>query len=430
MRKNKKIPLYVKILAGMLLGIIVGIIGVLLGLKNIYSDWIAPFGKIFMSLLKLIAIPLIFVSLIKGVAGLKDISQLSKLGIKTLSFYIVSTVIAISFGLVLVNLIQPGSSFPKEMQEQLVMQQQEAIQQKQEIVKEKKEEGPLRFIENLVPDNFFKAASSNRNMLQVIFFALLFGIAIILLPEEKTKTVRNFFDELNDVILKIIDIIMKFAPYGVFALMAAIITDIAGDDIANTIPIFKALGLYSLTVIIGLLFMIFVIYPIFLKLFTKRKYLDFYKAILPAQLMAFSTSSSSATLPVTMECAEKNLGIDEKISSFVLPVGATVNMDGTSLYQAVAAVFIAQVFGMDLSFGQQLTIVVTATLASIGSAGVPGAGIVMLIIVLEAIGVPSSGIAFIFAVDRFLDMLRTVVNITGDSTINAIMAESNNDKTN
>jgi Na+/H+-dicarboxylate symporter len=425
MNKKKKIPLYIKILAGMLLGVVVGIIGVLLGLKNIYSDWIAPFGKIFMNLLKLIAIPLIFVSLIKGVAGLKDISQLSKLGIKTLSFYIVSTVIAISFGLVLVNIIQPGTSFPKDMQEQLISQQKETIEKKQEIVKEKKEEGPLRFLVNLVPQNIVKASSNNRNMLQVIFFAILFGIAIILLPEEKTKTVRNFFDELNDVILKIIDLIMKFAPIGVFALMAAIITDIAGDDIANTIPIFKALGLYSLTVIIGLLAMIFVIYPIFLKIFTKRKYLDFYKAILPAQLMAFSTSSSSATLPVTMECADKNLKIDEKVSSFVLPVGATVNMDGTSLYQAVAAVFIAQVFGMDLSIGQQLTIVVTATLASIGSAGVPGAGIVMLIIVLEAIGVPSSGIAFIFAVDRFLDMLRTVVNITGDSTINAIMADGN-----
>ncbi len=428
MNKKKQIPLYIKILAGMLLGVIIGIIGVLLGLKNVYSDWISPFGKIFMNLLKLIAIPLIFVSLIKGVAGLKDISQLSKLGIKTLSFYIISTVIAISFGLLLVNLIQPGTSFPKNMQEQLISQQEKTIEQKQEIVKEKKEEGPLRFLVNLVPSNIIKATSNNRNMLQVIFFAILFGVAIILLPEEKTKTVRNFFDELNSVILKIIDLIMKFAPYGVFALMAAIITDIAGDDITNTIPIFKALGLYSLTVIIGLLTMIFVIYPIFLKIFTKRKYLDFYKAILPAQLMAFSTSSSSATLPVTMECAEKNLGIDEKVSSFVLPVGATVNMDGTSLYQAVAAVFIAQVFGMDLSFGQQITIVLTATLASIGSAGVPGAGIVMLIIVLEAIGVPSSGIAFIFAVDRFLDMLRTVVNITGDSTINAIMAENNKPK--
>ena len=424
MKKRKQIPLYIKILAGMLLGVVVGIVGVLLGLRDVYSDWIAPFGTIFMNLLKLIAIPLIFVSLIKGVAGLKDISQLSKLGIRTLSFYIVSTVIAISFGLVLVNVIQPGTSFPKEMQEQLVAQQQETVEKKQEIAKDKKEAGPLQFIVNIVPDNFFKAASSNRNMLQVIFFAVIFGIAIILLPEDKTKTVRNFFDELNDVILKVIDIIMKFAPYGVFALMAAIITDIAGDNIGNTIHIFKALGLYSLTVVIGLLLMIFVIYPIILKIFTKRKYLDFYRAILPAQLMAFSTSSSSATLPVTMECAEKNLGIDEKISSFVLPVGATVNMDGTSLYQAVAAVFIAQVFGMDLSFGQQLTIVLTATLASIGSAGVPGAGIVMLIIVLESIGVPSSGIAFIFAVDRFLDMLRTVVNVTGDSTINAIMAET------
>ena len=422
----KKLPLYAQILTGMLLGVIIGIIGVLFGLKNIYSDWISPFGKIFMNLLKLIAIPLIFVSLIKGVSGLKDISQLSKLGIRTLSFYILSTIIAISLGLILVNIIKPGTSFPQELQQELIIQQQENISSKQEIVKQKEAEGPLQFIVDMVPDNFFSAASNNRNMLQVIFFAVLFGISIIMLPEEKTKTVRNFFDELNDVILKLIDLIMKFAPFGVFALMASIITDIAGNDIENTIPVFTALGLYSLTVITGLLLMIFGIYPVFLKIFTKRKYIDFYKAILPAQLMAFSTSSSSATLPVTMECAEKNLGIDEKISSFVLPVGATVNMDGTSLYQAIATVFIAQVFGMDLSFTQQIIIVLTATLASIGSAGVPGAGIVMLIIVLESVGVPGSGIAFIFAVDRFLDMLRTVVNITGDSTINAIMAETKN----
>jgi Na+/H+-dicarboxylate symporter len=420
---KKSIPLYLKILLGMGLGIIVGIIGVKFGLKNLFSDWVEPFGKIFMNLLKLIAIPLIFVSLIKGVSGLKDISQLSKLGLRTLSFYITSTIIAISFGLILVNIIQPGTSFPKSMQENLIAQQEKTIEENQEIVNKKQDEGPLQFLIDIVPDNFFNAASSNRNMLQVIFFALIFGISIILLPEEKTKTVRNFFDELNDVILKMIDLIMKFAPYGVFALMAAIITEIAGDNISNTIPIFKALGLYSITVIVGLLFMIFIIYPIFLKIFTKRKYLNFYKAILPAQLMAFSTSSSSATLPVTMECAEKNLKIDERVSSFVLPVGATINMDGTSLYQAIAAVFIAQVFGFDLTFGQQIIIVLTATLASIGSAGVPGAGIVMLIIVLEAIGVPSTGIAFIFAVDRFLDMLRTVVNITGDSTINAIMYE-------
>lgn len=427
MSKIKAIPLYVKILAGMLLGVIVGIIGVFFGLKDIYSNWIAPFGTIFMNLLKLIAIPLIFVSLIKGIAGLKDISRLSKMGLKTLSMYIISTVIAISFGLILVNLIQPGGAFPKELQKKLLSQEKEIVEEKQDFVLEKKEEGPLRFLEDIIPDNFFSAASDNSKMLQVIFFALIFAISIILLPEDKTKTVRNFFDELNDIILKLIDLIMKFAPYGVFALMASITTDIAGNDISNTIPIFQALGMYSLTVIIGLILMIFIIYPLFLKLFTKYNYLEFFKAILPAQLMAFSTSSSSATLPITMDCAEKNLGIDEKVSGFVLPVGATINMDGTSLYQAVAAVFIAQVFGMDLSFGQQLTIVLTATLASIGSAGVPGAGIVMLIIVLEAIGVPSAGIAFIFAVDRPLDMLRTVVNITGDSTINAIVAGSNKD---
>ena len=408
----------------MVLGVIAGLIGIVLGLQDFFSDWVQPFGKIFMNLLKLIAIPLIFVSLVKGVSGLKDISGLSKMGIRTLVLYIFSTILAVSFGLILVNMIKPGGSFPESLQNELIEEQAQVINQKQEIAEQQQKSGPLDFIANMVPDNFFNAASNNKNMLQVIFFAILFAVSIVMLPEEKTKTVRNFFDELNDIILFSIDLIMRFAPIGVFALMASVLTNLAGDDLGKTLPVFKALGLYSVTVIIGLLLMIFMVYPIFLKIFTNHNYIKFFKAILPAQLMAFSTSSSSATLPVTMECAEKNLGIDEKVSGFVLPVGATINMDGTSLYQAVAAVFIAQVYGIDLTIVQQLTIVFTATMASIGSAGVPGAGIVMLVIVLESIGVPTSGIAFIFAVDRFLDMLRTVVNITGDSTINAIVAEN------
>ncbi len=418
-----KAPLYVKILVGMLLGVIAGVIGVTLGLNSFFADWLAPFGTIFINLLKLIAIPLIFVSLIKGVSGLKNISDLSKMGLKTLTLYIITTIIAISIGLVLVNLIKPGGNFPKSLQTELVKSQDKNLSKKVEIAYKQKDESPLQFLVNIVPDNFIKSASNNSSMLQVIFFAILLGVSIVLLPEHKTKTVKRFFDEFNDVILMMIEIIMKYAPIGVFALMASVITKIAGNNISDTLPIFNALGLYSFTVILGLLVMIFIVYPLLLKFFTKHKYLKFFKAILPAQLMAFSTSSSSATLPVTMECAEKNLGIDEKISSFVLPVGATINMDGTSLYQAVAAVFIAQVYGINLGFHDQLTIILTATLASIGSAGVPGAGIIMLIIVLESIGVPTDGIAFIFAVDRILDMLRTVVNITGDSTINAIIAK-------
>jgi len=245
-----------------------------------------------------------------------------------------------------------------------------------------------------------------------------------MLPDEKTVYVKGFFDGVNDVILQIVDMIMTMAPYGVFALLASLMVDFSDGDIRNVLELFSALGLYSLAVIIGLLTMIFVVYPIILRLFTKMNYFDFFKGILPAQMLAFSTSSSAATLPVTMERCEDHLGVSEEISSFVLPLGATINMDGTSLYQAVAAVFIAQAFGIDLDLTQQLTIVLTATLASIGAAAVPGAGLVMLVIVLGAVGMDPEGVALIFAVDRILDMLRTVVNVTGDATVATVIASS------
>jgi Na+/H+-dicarboxylate symporter len=276
----------------------------------------------------------------------------------------------------------------------------------------------------MVPDNLFKALGDNTNMLQVVFFAVFFGIALILLPREKTTYVRGFFEGVNEIILKLVDLIMGMAPYGVFALLASLIAEFAGNNPADAIELLQALSVYSLTVIIGLCCMIFIIYPIMFKLFTKFSYVRFFKGIAPAQMLGFSTSSSSATLPVTMERVEEHLGVSDEVSSFVLPLGATINMDGTSLYQAVATVFIAQAFGTDLSLAQQLTIVITATLASIGSAGVPGAGMVMLVIVLESVGLDTAGIALIVAVDRILDMLRTVVNITGDATVAVLVASS------
>jgi len=374
-----------------------------------------------MKLLKLIAVPLIFVSLVKGVSSLTNISQLSKIGFRTIAFYIISTVIAVTIGLLLVNTFSPGKAFPKDVRTELLEKYKDDVENKQFDASDQKSKGPLYFFENLVPENIVDAASENRRMLEVIFFALLFGIAMVSIPKEKTTVVKQFFDGLNDIILKLIDIIMWFAPIGVLALMAGIIVEIAGNDPSKTFDLFKALGYYSLTVIFGLILMIFAIYPLLLRLFAKMPYFKFLRGIFPAQMLAFSTSSSAATLPVTMECCEENLHIEKKVTSFVLPIGATINMDGTSLYQAVAAVFIAQAFGYDLSLAQQLTIILTATLASIGSAAVPGAGIVMLIIVLESIGVPSAGIALIFAVDRPLDMLRTVVNVTGDSTVSSII---------
>lgn len=424
----KKIPLYAQIFIALFLGVVLGLLSVLMGFNSFVIDWVKPWGEIFMRLLKMIAVPLIAVSLTKGIANLEDISKLSRLGLRTVVLYVASTVLAISIGLVLVNIIQPGNYFSEEIRHDLLGIYSERADYKKELAITQKDKGPLDFMVQMVPENIIAASGSNRNMLQLIFFTILFGVAIVMIPREKTKRLRVLVDELNDVILKIIDFIMKFSPYGVFALIAGIIVDVAGDDIEKTYQLFTALGLYSLTVVLGLAILIVIVYPTLIRLLTKTKYIDFIKGILPAQLLGFSTSSSAATLPVTMECAEDNLKIKNEVASFVLPIGATINMDGTSLYQAVAAVFIAEAFGYDLSFTQQLIIVLTATLASIGSAAVPGAGIVMLVIVLEAIGIPSVGVALIFATDRPLDMLRTATNITGDLTIASILNKFENNK--
>ena len=416
----KKLALHWKIIIGMVLGVIYGLIASKYGWVDFTDNWIKPWGTIFVNLLKLIAVPLVFASLIKGVASLSDISKLSRIGGKTIAIYLTSTVIAVSIGLLLVNTVKPGDGFDKDSvtkTEKIEEGASKKIATAEGIME--KEEGPLQFLIDIVPTNIFDSASNNRNMLQVIFFAILFGIAMVMLPDEKTTYVKGFFDGINDIILQIVDLIMISAPYGVFALLAGLVVDFGASS-----ELFIALAKYSATVIVGLLLMIFLVYPIILRLFTKVKYLDFFKGISPAQMLAFSTSSSAATLPVTMERCEEHIGVSEEVSSFVLPLGATINMDGTSLYQAVAAVFIAQAFGIDLDMGQQLTIVLTATLASIGAAAVPGAGMVMLVIVLGSIGVPTEGLALIFGVDRLLDMLRTVVNVTGDATVATVVASS------
>ncbi len=408
-------------------------LGVLFGLVAVSFQWniftlhfVKPWGTIFINLLKLIAVPLIIVSLIGGVSNLKDISKLSRMGLKTIMLYIMTTIIAITIGLMVVNITRPGKVFPHEKALEFQEKFAQNAQEKESSAQLIKNESPLQFIVDIVPSNIVGAMSENANMLQVIFFALLFGVSMVLLPEKQTKPVKKFFDSLNHIVLKMIDLIMLMAPYGVFALLAGLIVDMAGDDPADSVSLFAALGLYSLTVIIGLAIMIFAVYPLIIRFFSPVKYARFFKAISPVQLLAFSTSSSAATLPLTMETAEEKLGISNETASFVLPLGATINMDGTSLYQAVAALFLAQVYGMDLGLSGQLTIVLTATLASIGSAAVPGAGMVMLVIVLASVGIPTEGIALIFAVDRPLDMLRTAVNVTGDLTISTLVASGEN----
>ncbi len=414
----KKMALHWKILLGMVLGVAFGFLMVSFsGGKEIVLDWIKPFGTIFINALKLIAVPLILGSLISGVSDLKDISKLSKMGGKTILIYLITTVVAVSIGLLLVNTITPGDSISEDTRSELVSSYSQNTQKYKEEAAAQQNNGPLQPLVDLVPDNIIGASGENKNMLQVIFFAVFFGIGLILLPEDKAKPVKDFFNSFNEVILKMIDLIMLAAPYGVFALLAALIVESPSADL------FKALGWYALTVVLGLMIMI-VFYTALVMIFTGKKPKEFLQGISPAQLLAFSTSSSAATLPVTMERVHEHLGVDEEVSSFVLPIGATINMDGTSLYQAVAAVFIAQAFGMDLSLGVQLGIVATATLASIGSAAVPGAGMVMLVIVLAQAGIPEAGLALIFAVDRPLDMCRTVVNVTGDATVSMLIAKS------
>jgi Na+/H+-dicarboxylate symporter len=414
-----KLPLHWKIVIGMVAGLVFGYLMKNLEMKGIVVDWIKPFGTIFINLLKMIAVPLIVVSLIVGLSDLKDISKLSKLGGRTVIFYLFSTVTAVSIGLVLANVIKPGSFINEESRKSLLENFAGDAAQKIELAEKAKHSGPLQPLVDIVPDNFFNALSDNGSMLQVILFVILIGIGLILIDEQKAKPVVDFFKGLNDVIMKIIDIIMSAAPIGVFALMASLMVEIPDFSTLG------ALGIYALTVLIGLLIMTFVFYPTLLYTIAKVNPIRFFKAIAPAQLLAFSTSSSAATLPVTMERVTEHVGVDEEVSSFVLPLGATVNMDGTSLYQAVAAIFIAQAMLPEpLDLQTQLMIIVTATLASIGSAAVPSAGMVMLVIVLGQAGIPEAGLALIFAIDRPLDMCRTVTNITSDATVATLVAKS------
>ena len=388
-----KLELHWKIIIGLVLGLAFGIFAASQGLGDFTSAWVAPFGKIFLNLLKLIAVPLVLSSLITGVASLSDTKKLSRIGGKTITIYIATTAVAVTKGLVSVNILLPGDTVPEDMKLKLQETYEMAASGRMEAANEAKNRSILQPLVDMVPDNVFSSASNNRNMLQVVFVAIIVGIALIQIPKNKGKPVLDFFEGINELVIKLVDYIMLFATIGVYA------------------------GYYMLAVIIGLILQMIITYTTVLKIFSKMDLKTFYKGIAPAQLLAFSTSSSGATLPVTMERCEDELEVSEEVSAFVLPLGATINMDGTALYQAVAAVFIAQTLGMDLALGAQLTIVFTAVLASIGTAAVPGAGIIMLIIILEAVGVPSAGIALILGVDRILDMMRTVTNVTGDASV-------------
>ncbi|MBC6411102.1 MAG: dicarboxylate/amino acid:cation symporter [Ekhidna sp.] len=458
----KNLPLHTKIIIGLAAGIIYAFFSSALGWNEFTIHWIDPFGTIFIRLLKFIAVPLVLFSIISGISGLSDISKLGKMGGKTLGFYLITTVLSVSVGLLLVNLIKPGTH-PDENQRiknrisyelwaneegievkdsksfltnpayaeavgEVLGKKQPISNDRVEVMKKNaasnKEAPPMQFLVNMVPENLVFSISNNSLMLQVIFFAIFFGVSIAALPNEKTKPVVAFIKSINDIFLKMVDSVMKAAPYFVFALLAGVIAKMA-DSPGEVLEIFVGLGSYSVTMFTALAFMIFVFYPVTISFLVKgMNYKKFFRNMSPAQLMAFSTSSSAATLPVTMECVEENMGVSKNITSFVLPIGATVNMDGTSIMQAVAVLFMAQLHMVDLTLAQQLTIVFTATLASIGAAAVPSAGLVMMIIVLQSVGLNPAWIAIIFPVDRILDMCRTVVNVTGDAVVATLVAST------
>ena len=460
----KKLPIHVKIVIGLVLGIVWAFLSSFMGWNEFTIRWIDPFGMIFIRLLKFIAVPLVLFSIIGGVSGLRDVSKLGRLGWKTLLAYMTTTLLAVGIGLTLVNIVKPGTHIDDEqriknrlsyevwLQENDIGATQDGLnflsdpkyaaylseaqaaeqvtspkldlEKKMKTVAVQKESSPLKFIVEMVPDNIFASLSGNGLMLQVIFFAIFFGITLALIPEEASAPIINLVNGMNSIFLKMVDLVMKAAPFFVFCLLAGVVAKMA-DSPQEVFEIFIGLGSYSLTLFSGLFLLTFVVYPLIVKsLVSKMSFKDFFKNISPAQFLAFSTSSSAATLPVTMECVEENVGVPKSISSFVLPIGATVNMDGTSMFEGVAVVFLAQLHFIDLTIAQQLTIVFTAAAASIGSAAVPSAGLIMMIMVLQSVGLNPAWVAIIFPVDRILDMCRTVVNVTGDMVVSTLIAKS------
>lgn len=415
-KKKLSVPLYLQILIGMITGVIIGIIGLQFQQERFIQHWVVPWGQLFIRLLQLIAIPLVFISLVKGVTGLNDISKFSRMGGKTIGIYIATTVVAVVLGLGFGLLVKPGEMVDKSQIAHIQESYHNVVDEKKHAAEQAKEEGPLAFLNDVVPNNIISAASNNSKMLQVIFFAIFFGIAALTIAPEKVKPVIAIFDGLNDIILRMIDYVIKIAPFGVTALMAGLVVDFKGET-----SVFAALGVYALTVIIALLVLIVFFYPLLIHFFTKMNIKKFIKAMYPVQLFAFTTSSSAATLPLTMETVENKLKVSNETASFVLPVGATINMDGTSCYQTIAVLFIAQVLGIDLGLQQLLIIIVMTILSSIGTPAIPGGSYVILTMVLTSVGIPAEGLALILGIDRPLDMLRTSVNVTGDATVAAII---------
>ncbi len=389
-----KLKVHSQILIAIVLG---GLFGFFFGEQAAHLKIV---GDIFIRLLKAIIIPLILSSMVAGIVSLGNIRKLGRIGLKTFIYYTVTTTLAVCIGLILVNIMKPGAGaqMPAEAATDLADREIPSI---------------ISIIEDIVPENLIDSMARDK-VLSIIFFSLLLGVAISSIGE-KGRSLVTLFEAFNEVMMKITGWIIHLAPFGVFALMAHTIGTMG-------LSVIKPLFVYMMTVVLGLVIHAFIILPALLLIFAKYSPLKFIRDVFSAVATAFSTASSAATLPITMECLQENTGISNKVTSFVLPLGATVNMDGTALYEAVAAMFIAQAYGIELGFSQQLVIVLTATLASIGAAAIPGAGLVTMVIVLRAVNLPLEGIGIILAVDRLLDMLRTAVNVWGDACGAAVVA--------
>ena len=418
-KRRKGLALHWQILLGLLLGALFGVLAAHFGFSSFVLVWIKPVGDLFFRLLKVVAIPLVVATLVVGAASLGDLKKIGRIGGRTLVLYLATTALAITIGLLVVNLFGPGRNLDPSLRAALLKSYGGALESRRAVAGSLR---PLDQLVRIVPDNFF-GALAKPEMIQVVFFSLLLGVALTRIRSDRARPVIAFFEGLSDAVIAMVQGIMKIAPYGVFALIAAVIADL-GKDSSQAVSLLEVLAGYMGCVVLGLALHMALVYTPLIRFLARIPLGRFYRSLAPAQLLAFSSSSSGATLPVTMECVEEGLGVDREISSFVLPLGATVNMDGTALYQGVAAVFIANVYGMHLGIQDMLTIVLTATLASIGTAAVPGVGIVMLIVVLQQIHVPPEGIALILGVDRPLDMCRTVLNVTGDATVCASVARA------
>lgn len=411
--------LYTKILIGLTAGTAVGILAnaaKIEGLQNILVE-LEPVGTAFIRLITMIVIPLVIASLIVGAASLGDLRKLGRIGGKTVIYYILTTALAVTVGLLLANIVQPGGGVDASTRDQLAAQYEGQAQGKLEIAAQAPSLKDVLL--NMIPRNPVQAAA-DFELLPLIFFSVIFGAAISILPEDQRKTVVTFFEGINGASMVVIGWVMKLAPYAVFALIASVVSQFGLD-------LLQSLLIYTLTVIAGLAIHTYVTIGLLVRFAAGLNPREFFKRVFPVQVFGFSTSSSSATLPLTMSRAESDLGISKQVSSFVLPLGATINMDGTALYQAVAVMFIAQIYGIQLDLTAQLTVVLTATLASVGAAGVPSAGLITLIIVLQSVGLGDkveAGIALILGVDRILDMLRTATNISGDLSCASFIARS------